>query len=95
MSEPTPVISSTNVIDSGSSSRPTLTWKSPTAIQVNMCTSRLRLVYPSRSKKQIRPTTNDPIGIAVPSRCPHRLVRRPPKISTRAPNTGNASISQA
>ena len=42
MSEPTPVISSTNVIDSGSSSRFASTWKAVTGIQVNMCTSRLR-----------------------------------------------------
>jgi hypothetical protein len=55
MSEPTPVISSTNVIDSGSRSRPALTCRPLTGIQVNMCTSRLRSVYPSSAKNAIRP----------------------------------------
>ena len=42
MSEPTPVISSTKQIDSGSSSSATSTWKRATAIQEYRCTSWLR-----------------------------------------------------
>ncbi len=42
ISEPTPVISSTKQIDSGSSSRPMLTLKWPTEIHWKMCRSRLR-----------------------------------------------------
>ena len=35
----------------------------------------------------------DAIGIAVPSRWPHRLVRRPPSSSTAAPKSGKAISS--
>ncbi len=41
------------------------------------------------------PSTNDPIGIAHPSRCPHRLVRRPPSSSTTAPMAGSATTSHS
>ncbi len=42
MSDPTPVMSSTKQIDSGSTSIPTLTWNLPTGIQEYRCRSRLR-----------------------------------------------------
>ena len=55
ISDPTPVISSTNKIDSWSVSSPTFAWKRPTAIHVYRCRSWLRSVSPSREKKAIRP----------------------------------------
>jgi hypothetical protein len=42
ISEPTPVISSTKQIDSGSSRIPMFAWNVPTGIHEYMCRSRLR-----------------------------------------------------
>ena len=42
ISEPTPVISSTKQIESGSSRIPMFTWNRPTSIQVNKVRSRAR-----------------------------------------------------
>ena len=93
ISDPTPVISSTKQIDSWSMSRFMFTWKPATGIQEYRCWSWLRLVSPSRVKNAITPYTNAASGIATPSRCPHRLVRRPPTSSTVAPTSGKASSS--
>ena len=93
ISDPTPVMSSTKQIDSWSTSRFMLTWKSATGIQEYRCTSWLRLVSPSRLKNAITPYTNAATGIATPNRCPHRLVRRPPTSSTVAPTRGKTSSS--
>src|SRR5690242_9174778 len=94
ISEPTPVMSSTKLIESWSICRPIGTWKRPTWMKVYRCRFWLRFGEPSRSKKAISPYTNAASGIATPSRCPHRSVRRPPTSSTAAPNSGNASSSQ-
>src|ERR1700760_1191751 len=95
ISEPTPVISSTKLIDSGSSSTPRLAWNPLTGIQENMCRSWLRAApdLPSRAKNAITPYTKDPSDISTPSRCPHRSGNRPPSSSTAAPKAGNASSS--
>ena len=55
ISDPTPVISSTKQIDSGSVSRFTLASKRPTRMYVYTCRSCSRLVSPSRVKKAITP----------------------------------------
>src|SRR6516225_1778155 len=93
ISDPTPVISSTKQIDNWSTSRFRFTWKFATGIQEYRCVSWLRLVSPSREKNAITPYTNAATGMATPSRCPQRLVRRPPVSSTRAPNSGKTSSS--
>src|SRR6476660_2262857 len=93
LSEPTPEISSTKQIDNWSTSRFIFNGMPATGIQEYRCVSWLRCVSPSRLKKAITPYTNAATGMATPSRCPHRLVRRPPSSSTTAPNSGKASSS--
>ena len=57
ISEPTPVISSTKQIDSGSMSIPMLAWNPFTGIQEYTCRSWLRPapVWPSSAKNAITP----------------------------------------
>ena len=55
ISEPTPVISSMKLADSGSSRIPMLTWKPPTGMYENRCRSWLRSRSPSSAKKAITP----------------------------------------
>ena len=55
ISDPTPVISSTKQIDSGSISNDTFTWRSATGIHEYKCWSWLRSVSPSRLKKATTP----------------------------------------
>src|SRR5215469_7968759 len=93
ISESTPVMSSTKQIDNWSTSRFMFTWKPATGIQEYRCTSWLRWLSPSRLKNAITPYTNAATGIATPSRCPQRSVRRPPVSSTAAPNSGKTSSS--
>src|SRR6266566_2733216 len=93
ISDPTPVMSSTKQIDNWSTSRFMFTWKPATGIQEYRCTSWLRWLVPRRVKNAITPYTNAATGIATPSKCPQRLVRRPPVSSTTAPNSGKASSS--
>src|SRR6266568_6967643 len=93
ISDPTPVMSRMKQIDNWSTSRFMFTCKPATGIQEYRCTSWLRWLAPSRLKNAITPYTNAATGIATPSRCPHRLVRRPPTSSTAAPNSGKTSSS--
>src|SRR5215469_5849908 len=93
ISESTPVMSSTKQIDNWSTSRFMFTWKPATGIQEYRCTSWLRWLSPSRLKNAITPYTNAATGIATPSRCPQRSVRRPPVSSTTAPISGKTSSS--
>src|ERR1035441_6286709 len=94
ISEPTPVISSTKLIESWSVSRPMFTCRPATGIYENRCWSWLRWPAPSRGNKAITAATNEAAGGAAPSSCPHRSVRRPPSSRTAAPKSGKASSSQ-
>src|ERR1700749_3001432 len=93
ISEPTPVMSSTKQIDNWSTSRFMFTWKPASGIQEYRWTSWLRWLSPSGLKNASPPYTNAATGIATPSRCPQRSVRRPPVSSTTAPNSGKTSSS--
>src|SRR5882757_8430343 len=97
ISEPTPVISSTKVRESGSSRSPNSTCSAFTGIQSYRCSSVVRCSgdAPRACSNSNRPTTNAATTVRQPSRCPQASVRRPPRNSTRAPNAGNASSSQA
>src|SRR5262245_15015542 len=97
ISEPTPVISSTKVIDSGSMRSPKSTCSCPTGIQSKTCRFWTRSLSgnPVVEKNSITPYTNDARTVAQPSRWPHASVARPPSSSTAAPISGNASSSQA
>src|SRR3954467_3775954 len=94
ISDPTPVISSANAIDSGSSSRPILTSSVPTEMNVNRPTPTERPSTPASWNVQTRAITKATTTVAVPSRWPQRSVRRPPSSSTAAPASGNAISSQ-
>src|SRR5690349_2678329 len=94
---PTPVMSSTNVSDSGSSRSPKSTCREPTPNQRKSDSSRVRCSGSSArvSKKISRPTTKAAATVATPSQWPQRSARRPASSSTRAPNAGSANSSQA
>src|SRR3546814_8648035 len=47
-----------------------------------------------RAKKVSKPSTNEPTAVAVPSRWPHALVRRPPTSRMAAPARGSTISSQ-
>src|SRR3954454_13118518 len=91
---PTPVISSTNAIDSGSSSRPSLMSSVPAEMKVNRSTSTVRPSTSASANTLTRARTNAATTVAVPSRWPQRSVRRPPSSSTAAPASGSAISSQ-
>src|SRR5689334_16118016 len=97
ISEPTPVISSTKLIDSGSMRSPKSTCSCPTGIQSNTCRfcTRSSSGSPVEEKNRMAPYTKDAMTVAQPSRCPHALVALPPNSSTAAPSSGNAISSQA
>ena len=97
ISPPTPVISSTNAIDSGSSRSPKSTLSASTAIQLYSESSLILAsgALPRKSKKISRPTTNAVRTVPQPSQWPHLSVRRPPTNSTSAPSAGSAISSQA
>lgn len=77
MSEPTPVISRTNVIDSWSSRKATSAWNPSTGIQLNRCCVRVRssAPLPSRSAKRTTPSTKDTAASSVPIQWPTRSSR--------------------
>src|SRR3954454_16818419 len=94
ISEPTPVISSTNAADSGSNSSPARTSSEPAEMKVNKSTPTDFSSSPASWTVHARPRANAATTVAVPSRWPHRSVRRPPSSSTAAPASGNAISSQ-
>src|SRR4051812_47798510 len=96
ISEPTPVISSTKAADSGSNSSPARTSSEPVEMKVNRSTPTERSPPPRPASCSVHsnPTTKLATTVAVPSRCPHRSVRRPPSSSTAAPASGSAISSQ-
>src|SRR5690606_20853689 len=96
MSEPTPVISRTKLMDSGSTSRSMPTLNAPTSMKSHRCTVRRRspASYPSIWANIATPTANDATDVATPSRCPHRSVRLPPIRRIAAPASGSAMRSQ-
>src|SRR5215213_1945456 len=96
ISDPTNVTSRTNASDSGSSSRPAVTWKDPAGTQLNRCwsISRASSGRALSAKNRTAATTNAAQEVSVPTRCPMRSVRRPPSSSTAAPSTGRPTSSQ-
>src|SRR3954471_2925773 len=94
ISAPTPVISRTNAIDSGSSSRPSLTSSVPAEMKVNRSTPTERPSTVASWNTLTRAITKATTTVAVPSRWPQRSVRRPPSSSTAAPASGSAMSSQ-
>src|SRR3954452_4053956 len=94
ISDPTPVISSTNAIDSASISRPALMSSEPAEMNVNRSRPAERPSMPASWIVQASPITNATTTVAVPSRWPQRSVRRPPSSSTAAPASGSAMSSQ-
>src|SRR3712207_2304238 len=82
---------STKTAESGSNSRPACTSSDPVATKVNRSTSTRR---PSSCSVQSKPSTKATITVPLPSRCPHRSVRRPPSSRTTAPASGSAMSSQ-
>ncbi len=97
ISDPTKVISSTNVRESGSSCRPASTWKLPAGTQLNRWRLRTRssASWPSSEKNTSAPSTKDAHDRATASQWPQRSVRRPPSSSAKAPRSGIATSSQA
>src|SRR3569833_1272984 len=95
--EPTPVISSTKLIDNGSIRRFTSALNDPTDTHWYRWTRRVRpsAGCPSICTNAATPTTKDARDIATPSRCPHLSVRRPPSSRIAAPASGNAISSHA
>src|SRR6266496_3090154 len=94
---PTPVISRTKLIDSGSMRSPMSTWRLPTGIQSNTCRfwTRCPSANPVLEMNRATPYTKDATTVAQPSRWPHALVAFPPSSSTAAPSSGKAISSQA
>src|SRR5581483_3466887 len=93
MSEPTPVISSTNVMESWSSWKPASAWKPATGTQwktVTVC-GRAPVARPSIDAKSATPTPKEANAASTPSQWPQRSVRRPPSSSTAAPAAGSAT----
>src|SRR5690606_3908713 len=87
----TPVISRTNVIDSGSMRSPKSTCSASTGIHDHSVVSA---AWVSDSEKNsARPYTKDAATVAQPSRWPQPSVRLPPSNSTSAPSAGNATSS--
>src|SRR5690242_7664118 len=97
ISEPTPVISSTKLIDSGSIRSPKSTCRLPTGIQSNTCRfcTRWSAGRPVEEKNRITPYTKDATTVAQPSRWPQASDALPPSRRTAAPISGNATSSQA
>src|SRR4051812_24034212 len=97
ISRPTPVMSSTNVSDSGSRRSPKSTCRPPTPNHRNSESSRMRCsgASASVSRKTSTPTTNDAAIVRTPSQWPQGSARRPASSSTRAPSAGRANSSQA
>src|SRR4051794_22500359 len=94
ISEPTPVISSTNAMDSGSTSSPSLTSRVPAEMKVNRSIPTERPSTSARANVLPRARTKATTTVPVPSRWPQRSVRRPPSRSTAAPASGRAMSSQ-
>src|SRR5688500_11745114 len=95
ISEPTPVISSTKIADSGSYSRPISTSRSPAEMKVKRSTPADRSGSPASWTVYATASTKAVTTVATPSRWPQRSVRRPPSSSTAAPASGSAISSQA
>src|SRR5262245_19287205 len=97
ISDPTPVISRTKLMDSGSTSRSMPTLNEPTSMKSHRCSVRRRssAPYPSIWTNIAAPTTNAASDMVTPSRWPHRSVRRPPSSRIAAPARGRAMRSQA
>src|SRR3954453_1316815 len=95
ISEPTPVMSSTNAMDSWSTVKPTSTWNLPTGIQVKRCwlTDRSSALLPSNAMKSTTPTRKDSSAVAQPRMCPNGSVPRPPSSRIVAPSSGSATSS--
>src|SRR3984893_18268077 len=86
MSEPTPVISSTKHIDSGSSSAPKFTCRPPTGTQENpaTCSARCSLSRLKTSVDSTTPTPNAPTGrcAARPTAAPRHQTAAGPTAAT-------------
>src|SRR5262245_6571251 len=97
ISAPTPVISRTKLIDSGSMRSPMSTWRFPTGIQSNTCRFCTRSFSgrPVLEKNRITPYTKDATTVRQPSRWPHASVALPPSSRMAAPSSGNAISSHA
>src|SRR6478735_6736622 len=95
INEPTPVISSTKVSDSGSMNSPRSMFSDPDWIQVKIVTWCTRSVdgSPSTFRNTTKPSTNAAITVAQPIRWPIRSSTRPPTSSTIAPASGSAMSS--
>src|SRR5215217_7059186 len=93
ISDPTNVTSRTNASDSGSSSRPAVTWNDPAGTQLNRCwsISRASSGRALSAKNRTAATTNAAQEVSVPTRCPMRSVRRPPTSSQVRENTPEAA----
>src|SRR6185312_5781494 len=97
ISDPTPVISSTKVSDSGSIRRPKSTCSEPTGIQeysvlsITLASS----ARPCTCMNVITPITNATTTVAQPSQWPTLSRRRPPSSRMIAPASGRAMSSQA
>src|SRR3954447_11104802 len=92
---PTPVMSRTKHIDSGSISSPASTLKPPTGIQSNIFSVISRFSSPLTEKKRNTAYTKRTTGTAAPSRWPHLSARRPSSSSTAEESSGSAISSQA
>src|SRR5882724_10484819 len=97
ISEPTPVISSTKVSESGSIRSPKSTCSAFAGIQRYRFSSAVRCsgARPRVCRKIVRPTTKDATTVRQPSTCPQASARRPARNSTRAPNAGSTNSNQA
>src|SRR6478609_2730561 len=95
ISEPTPVINSTKVSESGSMNSPRSMFSDPDWIQVKMLTWCTRSVdgSPSTFRNTAKPSTKAAITVAQPMRWPIRSSTRPPTRSTIAPASGSAMSS--
>src|SRR5438105_705999 len=93
ISEPTPVISRTKVIDSWSSWKATSARKPPTGIQLYRCWCRARCsgLLPSMSTKRAAPMANEATANSEPIQWPARSRRLPPHSSRAAPTSGAAT----
>src|SRR5882757_8788434 len=97
ISEPTPVISSTKVSESGSIRSPKSTCSAFTGIQRYRFSSEVRCsgARPRVCRKIVRPTAKAATTVRQPSRWPQALARRPARNSTRAPKAGSTNSNQA
>src|SRR3954453_15693636 len=94
ISEPTPVISSTNAAESGSYSSPASTCSVPAETNVKRSSDTAWVLVAASWTVPISPMTKATSTVPVPSRWPQRSVRRPPSSSTAAPASGSAMNSQ-